>query len=410
MDIRPIFSALLRNKVGLLLIGLQMALTLAVVVNALYIIQQRMTLMGESSGVDEANIFTISMSGFIADFDVRSVQRDDLRRIRETPGVVAAFPTNTLPLTNGGWSTGIQSSSDEKAITVPSAIYFVDEHAIDTYAAKVVAGRNFHADEIGDYLPEQAMAPAHIMITESVARALFPDVANVSEIVGRRVPVNDPKKFPEAEIIGIIGHLRAPWRGWADIEERVTLVPYRQLDYPRATYVIRTEPGQRDQLMKEVEAMLVASNSGRIVRALRSFEEIRDEFYRNDRAVSILLGVVVAALLLVTGLGIVGLVSFWVTQRIKQIGTRRALGATQPNILGYFLTENLISAGIGVLAGSALAYLLNALLMNEFGLSRLAWYWVPVGALIVVVLGQIAAVGPARRASRVSPAMATRTV
>jgi len=86
------------------------------------------------------------------------------------------------------------------------------------------------------------------------------------------------------------------------------------------------------------------------------------------------------------------------------------LGATRPNILGYFMTENLIIGCIGAISGSALAYLLNALLMNQFGLSRLAWYWVPVGALIVLLLGQIAAFGPARRASKVSPAIATRTV
>jgi putative ABC transport system permease protein len=289
-------------------------------------------------------------------------------------------------------------------------MYFVDEHAIATYGATLVAGRNFTAAEIGEYLPDSENAPAQVILTEAAARALFPDLASLNEIVGRRVSVNDPKKFALAEIIGIVEQLRSPWRGWANVEERVTLVPYRKVDNPNATYVVRAEPGQRDRLMQEVEAMLVASNGGRVVRRVRAFDDVRSEFYRNDRAVSILLGVVVAALLLVTGLGIVGLVSFWVTQRIKQIGTRRALGATKPNILGYFMTENLIIAGIGVVAGSLLAYLLNAWLMHEFGLSRITWYWVPVGALVVLALGQLATLGPARRASRVSPATATRTV
>ncbi len=410
MHIRPIFSALLRNKVGLILIGLQMALTLAVVVNALYIIQQRLALMNESSGIDEPNIFSVSSSGFVADFDPGSVLRDDLRRIRETPGVVAAFASNTLPLTNGGWASGLENRESEPAISVTTAMYFADEQAVDTYGVNLVAGRNFTAEEISDYLPESENIPTQIIITEGLARALFPDVESVTEMVGRRVSVGDPEKHPLAEVIGIIERLRAPWRGWADIEERVTLVPYRKLDSNSSTYVIRTEPGQRDRLMREVETMLIESNSGRIIRSLKSFSDIREDFYRNDGAVSVLLGIVVAALLLVTGLGIVGLVSFWVTQRIKQIGTRRALGASKPNILGYFMTENLIIACIGAVSGSALAYLLNALLMSEFGLSRLAWYWVPVGAVIILILGQIAAFGPARRASRVSPAIATRTV
>jgi len=410
MDIRPIFSALLRNKVGLVLIGLQMALTLAVVVNALYIIQQRTALMGEASGVDEANLFAITSDGFVPDFDTASVLRDDLQRIRATPGVVAAFASNTLPLRQSGWATGISSAAEEPRVTLVTAVYFADEQALDTYGASLVAGRNFSAAEIGDFLPEMEMIPAQLVVTEAVARALFPDVESLNEIVGRRVPSDDNGKHPESEIIGIIGQLRSPWRGWADIEERAVLVPFRKVDGADVTYIVRTAPGERDRLMREIEDMLVASNSGRIVGGMISFEEIRTNFYRNDRAVAILLGVVVAALLLVTGLGIVGLVSFWVTQRIRQIGTRRALGASRPNILSYFLTENFIIASIGVVAGSALAYLLNAWLMSEFGLSRLAWFWVPIGAVVILVLGQLAALGPARRASRVSPAIATRTV
>ncbi len=410
MHIRPIFSALLRNKVGLILIGLQMALTLAVVVNALYIIQQRLVLMNEVSGVDEANLFTLSSSGFVADFDAGSVLRDDLRRIRETPGVKAAFATNALPLAGNGWASGVENRESEPFVTATTAMYFADEQAIDTYGVNLIAGRNFTADEISDYLPESENVPTQIIITEGLARALFPTVESMNEIVGRQISVGDPEKHPLAQVIGIVERLRSPWRGWADIEERVTLVPYRMLNSDSSAYLIRAEPGQRDRLMREVEAMLIASNSGRIIRSLKSFSDIRDNFYRNDGAVSILLGIVVAALLLVTGLGIVGLVSFWVSQRIKQIGTRRALGATRPNILGYFMTENLIIGCIGAISGSALAYLLNALLMNQFGLSRLAWYWVPVGALIVLLLGQIAAFGPARRASKVSPAIATRTV
>ena len=410
MHIRPIFSALLRNKVGLILIGLQMALTLAIVVNALHIIQQRLTLMNEFSGVDEANLFTISSSGFVADFDAGSVLRDDLRRIRERPGVKAAFATNALPLAGNGWASGAENRESEPFISATTAMFFVDEHAVDTYGVNLIAGRNFSADEISDFLPESESVPTQVIITEGLARALFPTVESVNDIVGRRISVGDPEKHPLAEVIGIVERLRSPWRGWADIEERVTLVPYRKLDTGSVMYIVRTEAGQRDRLMREVEVMLIESNSGRIIRSLKSFTEIRDDFYRNDGAVSILLGIVVAALLLVTGLGIVGLVSFWVTERTKQIGTRRALGASKPNILGYFMTENLIIACIGTISGCALAYLLNALLMSEFGLSRLTWYWVPVGASIIVVLGQIATFGPARRASRVSPAIATRTV
>lgn len=410
MGIRPIFSALLRNKAGLILIGLQMALTLAVVVNALFIIHERLDLMAQPSGVDEQNIFTLSSAGFSQDFDTASVLADDLRRLRGTPGVVDAFATNSLPLSNGGWSTGVRSRVEEPYVNIGSAIYFADDHAIASYGLDLVAGRNFNPQEVTDYGREMELAPTAVIVTEALARALFPETDNLAELVGREVVVADPEKYPLARITGIVARLRAPWSGWAEIEERATLVPYRAVSSPFARYVIRTEPGQRDRLMAEVESMLSASNSQRIIRGLLSFEEMRERFYETDRAVATLLSIVIAALLLVTGLGIVGLVSFWVTQRIKQIGTRRALGATRPNILHYFMTENFIIGCIGALGGSVLAYLLNAMLMNLVGLPRIDVWWVPIGALIVLVLGQLAAFGPARRASRVSPAVATRTV
>lgn len=410
MELRPIFSALLRNKIGLILIGMQMALTLAIVVNALYIIQQRLDLMGQPSGLDESNIFTINSSGFASDFDVVSVMKDDLRRIRQTPGVVAAFATNAVPLTNSGWASGLQNRAEEPNINATTAVYFSDEQTIDAYGVKLIAGRNFLPHEIQDRMPETAMQPDRVILTEEMARTLYPEAESMNALIGQRAVFGDPELTPPVEIIGIIEHLRSPWSGWANIENRAMLVPFREMASNFTRYVVRTEPGDRDRLMPQIETMLTESNSGRIVRSPDSFEDIREGFYRDDRAIAILLGAVVAALLLVTGLGIVGLVSFWVTQRIKQIGTRRALGASRPNILSYFLTENLIIAMLGVVIGSALAYLLNALLMSEFGLPRITWYWVPVGAAVVVALGQIATLGPARRAARVSPAIATRTV
>jgi putative ABC transport system permease protein len=119
---------------------------------------------------------------------------------------------------------------------------------------------------------------------------------------------------------------------------------------------------------------------------------------------------VIFALLLVTGLGIVGMVSFWVTRRTKQIGTRRALGARRFDIRRYFMIENLIVVGLGVALGLVLTYGFNMWLMQHYELPRLSWYYAPLGALVVLLLGQLAVFGPATRATRVSPAVATRTV
>jgi putative ABC transport system permease protein len=125
---------------------------------------------------------------------------------------------------------------------------------------------------------------------------------------------------------------------------------------------------------------------------------------------AIMLTTVCFALLAITALGIVGLASFWVTQRRKQIGTRRALGATRGAIVRYFQLENaLITAG-GAVFGVALAVGLNIWLVNTFQLTRLNLLYLPAGVAIVFALGQLAVYPPARRAATVPPAEATRSV
>ena len=119
---------------------------------------------------------------------------------------------------------------------------------------------------------------------------------------------------------------------------------------------------------------------------------------------------VIIALLVVTALGIVGLASFWVQQRTKQIGVRRALGATRAQILRYFQTENFLLASIGIALGMLLAYAINQLLMGRYELPRLPLLYLPVGAVALWLLGQAAVYWPARRAAAIPPALATRSV
>jgi putative ABC transport system permease protein len=115
-------------------------------------------------------------------------------------------------------------------------------------------------------------------------------------------------------------------------------------------------------------------------------------------------------LLVITALGIVGLASSWVQQRTRQIGIRRALGATRGDILRYFQVENFILTTAGIAAGMGLAYAINLWLMGAYEVPRLPAQVLPAGAVLLWLLGQLAVLGPARRASAISPAIATRTV
>jgi putative ABC transport system permease protein len=114
-------------------------------------------------------------------------------------------------------------------------------------------------------------------------------------------------------------------------------------------------------------------------------------------------------MLLVTALGIAGLANFWVQQRRRSIGIRRAIGATRGDILRYFQTENFLIVGGGLVLGMALALVLNLALMQHYELPRLPLYYLPVGALVLWGLGQLAVLGPALRAAAVPPVVATRS-
>ena len=148
----------------------------------------------------------------------------------------------------------------------------------------------------------------------------------------------------------------------------------------------------------------------RIILEQQTLEEMRGEFYRQDRAMAWMLVIVCVALLVVTALGIVGLASFWVQQRTKQIGVRRALGATRGQVLRYFQTENFLLATLGIAIGMFGAYGINQLLMSHYELPRLPALYLPAGAIALWLLGQLSVLGPARRAAAVPPAVATRSV
>ena len=413
MEIRPILSALMRSKVALILIGLQIALTLAIVCNALFIISQRIETIGKPSGMNEADTFTIASVGFGAAFDIKGTIISDLAAIRELPGVVDASPIVTVPLSGSGWSEGVKMGAGQKTSTTAAAIYFVDDHGINSYGIKLVAGRNFKPEEISLRPRSSVDWPPSLIITQALADRLFPN----HDALGKQIYISDPEKTAPQTIIGIVDKLQVPWpttftfNGDRSVVDNSILVPQYAPFGSSTQYLVRAEPGRRDELMKTVEAKLSDSNHSRIMRDLQSLQQYRKDFYVDDRAMMIILGTVIFCLLSITALGIVGMASFWVTQRTKQIGTRRALGATRGSILRYFLAENFLITTGGLLLGAFLTYALSLWLMSHEQEGKLLpWHYVPIGFVCLWLLGQIAVLGPATRAARVPPAVATRSV
>jgi len=189
----------------------------------------------------------------------------------------------------------------------------------------------------------------------------------------------------------------------------VMLVPSHTL-FGSTRYLVRTEAGQRDRLMPQIEQALAESTPRRLIRSLRSMAETRERSYRGNRAMVKMLGLIIVLLTGITALGIAGLASFNVGRRTRQIGTRRALGARRWDIQRHFITENILVSAVGILLGVAMAVGVNAFMVDSLNLPRMPLYLIPVGMLVVFIVGMLAVWAPARRASLVPPAVATRSV
>jgi len=406
MDIKPIIAALRRNKTGAILIALQIALALAIVCNALFIIHQRLAYMGRDTGIDEPDIFVMSnlYVGRNADDMFKDEIAADLQALRSLPGVVDATRSNSYPLRGGGWGENLRTSKEPDARSSMAALYISDDHLLPTFGLKLVAGRNFSPAEIGEMSGRtQPLAPV-VILTQDLADALFPD----GQAIGKTLYISD--SMPASTVIGIVEHLQSPWVGssWADTNARkVVIVP--TMDMGRyGHFIVRTEPGMVDQLMKSAEKRLIEVHPRRVLYRQRSYAEVRAVAYRRDRGMAILMSAVCVVLLIVTAAGIVGLANFWVGQRQRHIGIRRALGARSRDILHYFQMENLLISCTGVVLGAAGAVGLNLWLATHYEMSRISLLWLLIGAVLLLLLGQGAVLQPARRASRVPPVVATR--
>ncbi len=402
MELGPIWRSMLRNKGGFILIAVQIAVTMTIMANAVAIIQQRSGEMARPSGLDESNTFTLASVVFVDGVDKKRLIDEDLDRIRNMPGVVSATSSNSFPLRRGGWSEGVRLEPGEGVSDSSTALYFADEHTVDTFALNVIEGSNFASNQVDWVDRENNDWPPFAIVTRALARDLFPDeqgsYVGKTFYIGNDNPVN---------IIGVVERLQAPWPNWSGLE-RSMLVPQRR-DNDFVRYIIRTEPGSRDELMPRVEEMLASSSRDRIIQSLSTMEEVRKMAYLGEAAMNKILVFVVALLTVITGLGIVGLASFNVSRRTRQIGIRRALGASRASIMRYFMIENFLVSTVGVVAGGVLAVALSMLLVESFALEPMHWYVIPAAMVLLLMVGQAAVAGPARRAGNVTPAIATRS-
>ncbi|OOW87202.1 ABC transporter permease [Xanthomonas campestris pv. vitiswoodrowii] len=407
MDIRPIISTLRRHKTAAALIVLEIALACAIICNSLFLIGNRLDTLQTPSGIAEQELLSVQLDGIGPQANADARTREDLAALRAVPGVRNAVITNQIPFVNYSSNTGLTLTPEQERPTLNAAQYLVSEGSLDALGLQLNAGRDFSPNEYisqekADNDDEVRKKGAAVILTQGAADKMFPDHSALGKtIYSGGVPLR---------IVGIVRTLARPNNvNGLSAKDYSMLLPIRP-PYTDGQYVVRvTDPLRRAEVLKAAVAALMKVDNSRLVLKQETYTEIRDKYFRNDRAMIWLLGAVCVALLIVTALGIVGLASFWVQQRTKQIGIRRALGATRSQILRYFQIENFLLASVGIVLGMLMAYSINVWLMARYELPRLPAIYLPIGALLLWMLGQLAVFWPARRAAAVPPAVATRS-
>jgi putative ABC transport system permease protein len=399
---RPLLRSLARHRVVSALIVLEVALSFAIVANALHLIHRLWLDLNLSTGLPEAELMVAEPRTSVLIEEAQALTNEDMRRIRALPGVRAAAVVNQVVF---GWnsnSSGVSTLPNNGGQRVEAASYRGDEHLLDTMGLRLIDGRNFKPEEVkteAEIRAQQVPNIPWLIINRVMAQQLFPGKSAVGQ------PLYLFGNSPSV-VVGVVDQL-TPTNPKNTDRPHAIILPLAA-SYRDGSYLLRVEPASQAAVAKALAEIIPAVDARRWLPRTQWLKEMRRGYFAQDRAMVGLLAGVSCALLLVTAFGIVGLASFWVEERRRMIGIRRALGATQAQIRQYFQAENALLTGMGVLVGAAAAMALSQWIAMD-GMPLLPWPFLLGGALLLLSLGQLAVLGPARRAAGLGPATVMRS-
>ena len=400
--LHPLLSALQRNPTGAVLVTLQVAITLAVLVNAAAMVGRAITRIAQPSGLDTSNTFVMVIGGITKQFNVARAVSADLAYLRSLPDVTAATVTTGVPLTSDGFQEPLGRRSDGHGTTVAADLLPVDEQGLRALDVPLVAGRNFRTDEVA---PQSSGHPFHdissIIVTQSVARALFPH----GHALGGTVYINGGQPLT---IIGITRDFMGPHLSGSAYN--TVLLPTIVTQFGFYDLLVRTRPGTLESVLHRAKRHIGATHANGMIVYTPTLTGALRRLHAGQRNLVVFLAVITSIMLTFCCFGIFGLNTFNVGSRTKQIGIRRAVGARKGDIVAHFMLENAIVLTAGLLLGALLSLAIGQWLTRHDGMPRLGPAYLLAGMLVLGLVAQLAAWQPARRAARVPPSVATRTV
>jgi putative ABC transport system permease protein len=404
MEIKPILLSLKHNKMLAALIILQVAFTLAVVSNSLFVTTATLKEWNLPSGLADENIISVQSQFYDLSVDNRQAVIDDLEKFKQLPGVISATTTNQVPFGAEAVSNVFLETGDEPQ-PYQTNIFDFDYSGFEVLDLQLVDGRHFTQSEVIRHDPSQSDARAAVvMISEDQAEALFPGESALGKTIWLAA------NSQPVEVIGIYSNFMNGESLNNDGMSFHTMIRpvvswQRGLD---PNYLIRVEPGMAEGMFEEITDVIYETQ-GRYLYAIERLTRTQKRMYDGRGSNAVLFMAVSLILVIITGLGTAGLASFLVNQRQKQIGIRRAMGATRFDITRYFLLENSILTWTGLIIGGVLTLVITYVLTEAAGENVLQIKFMFMIAVGLWAVNLASVYLPAKRAANIDPAIVTRS-
>jgi len=397
---RATTSGVERQRMRGALVVAEISLSFVLLIGAGLMVRTFVRLAAVDLGFQTGHLLTLKISLPDEKYPVDSV----LRRIRDVPGIQNVGLANPMPLTNDGWQDiFVQPGEPKRTMGDVSWTHMtsISPGYIEAMRIPLLSGRLF--DE-RDGEPGREAA----IVDEKFVQRYWPH----DNPLGKRIK-NDfsaDSKTPWMTVVGVVGHIKnsGPEQSWARDPLAETYIPYKQDPFSVWTVTARTE-GDPAAMTMAVEDAIRSMDRGIPISDVRTMNQLVAQSLAYRRFSMLLLGIFAAIGLILALVGVYGVISYSVTQRLHEIGVRMALGAARRDVFKLVLGNVVKLAGIGLAAGFVLSLLVSRWLAQvAVGVSSTD----PETFMSVFVLLAIAALAagyiPARRATLIDPATALR--
>ena len=278
-----------------------------------------------------------------------------------------------------------------------SKYQFVDVKFFDTVGIRLRRGRVFTPDDT-------ATSTRVAVVTESFARAFLANQDPIGHRIagGSQTPVER-----QLEIVGVVSDIMV-----SSLRQAAPPMFYRpitQTPSPTRTVVVRTV-NDPEPVLPAIADAVHAIDPQLAIRELGTQQGHLDEYVSDERTFAVASGFFGGLSLLVSAIGLFGLMSYAVARRTREIGIRMALGAAPRQVLSAVMRETLTIVGVGVVIGVAVAVASSRFVASlVFGLAPTDPLAIGLSAVVLVLVAAIAGYLPARRAASVRPLVALRT-